>query len=83
MKIPIKQIILEFIGPMTVTKQNHDNKFTPTKIPRTGIPADQNGTLRNANTNATQIKKPETNISATNLAMASRKSGVPGGSEGK
>ena len=80
MLIPIKQIILEFVGPMTVSKQNHDNKFTPKKsLPKTGIPANENGSLRNANTNATQIKKPEQNIVATNLAQASRKSGIPGG----
>ena len=56
MIIPIKQIILEFYGPMTASSQHRD--LVPKPNLNKGIPPENNASLVVAKSNATGIKPP-------------------------
>lgn len=56
MIIPIKQILLEFSGSFTATKQKED--LVPKPHLKGGIPPENNGTLTKAKSDATQTFTP-------------------------
>lgn len=56
MIIPIKQIILEFSGSFTATKQKED--LVPKPNLKGGIPPENNGALTKAKSEATKQFKP-------------------------
>ncbi len=58
MIIPIKQIILEFSGSFTATKQKED--LVPKPNLKGGIPPENNGALTKAKSEATKQFKPST-----------------------
>lgn len=62
MILPIKQMILEFTGPMTVTSQNRDGKLTPKSNLNKGINPNNNASLHEAKTKATGIFKKPSNL---------------------